>query len=319
MNTFNDPGCVTTGGNTGVPSCDFIPKNIIGCILAPATLELTAAEVATSAAFITKMQALMVATEANRIYPIWNLVPESDKSEEDVFTTGPTGKSNFVRHGKPGWVFDNIAAGLFQHREIRKHNLTKTKKVFLVDSDYTVFGTASTTRIGGMKGFAMSKFFAKSWKPNTGAAETKFQIELILDDAKELNDTIQALTLAVNPQEVIKGLIDIELVLITQDATSCTVQAVEKISRIPLDQYYATELADLDAWVVVKESAGSAAPVTPTLCAHVEETSAFKVTMTTPSGVHKISMASPSALVALNIGGAPDYAYESDTLTVTFS
>ena len=131
MTKLNDPICASTGSNTGIPSCIITPKNIVGAIFLPKGTALTAAEVATSAAFITKLQALVLNPVATRAYPIGPFVELSDKSEETLYTTTGYGVKQFVREGKIGYQFGIMAGGLHLQKALRAFNHTQAHDVIL--------------------------------------------------------------------------------------------------------------------------------------------------------------------------------------------
>jgi len=313
---LNDPGCATTVGNTATPSCDLVPKNIIGAFLVPDTLELTSSEVLTSAAFVTKMQTLMTAAAATRAYPLHNLAPAGDNSEVALFTTNQVGDETFVREGKYKWTFELADGGAGLLANIRTFNMTKKKKILFYDSDYVVYGTKSTTLAGGMKGFKMSKFFASHWKANDGANPAKFTFDVTLADTKETTDqNLAFLKLAVNPAEVIKGVIDVDLLLISQTPLKANIQIVERISRTVINGLYSTELTGVACWIATK----AGAEVTVVSSVYDADLDLHGVTLTgAPAGAHVISLSAAATLEAQGVGGAPGEGYESSTVDVTF-
>lgn len=312
---LNDPGCVVSRINTGLPSCDFLPGPIAWACLLPKATELSAAEMTSSAAFITKMQALVIGAATVRAYPIGKLDNPEDKSEEPIFEKTKYGSSIFVRNGKYIWRFYLVNTGLRRLANLQAFNQTAAYKIIFADSSNTVFGAASTAVAGGMKGFAIDNIHFFDWKMADGSVVSKGMVEVTLGNRDELNPPT-FLKLDYDPDEVIKGLIDVDIVQHTlTPAASIIVQVVERISRVNLYSLYSAALNSLTVWTVTK----AGAPVTPASIALSAANEGFLITLTTPAGDHVFSLVSPALLDAASIGGPPDNGYESGTLTATFA
>jgi hypothetical protein len=316
MTKLNDPGCTVSNSNTGSPSCGFRPKNITWACLLPRAIELSAAEVATSAAFFTKMQAMVIALSTARAYPIGKLDNPEDKSEETVFEKTKYGSSLFVREGKYIWRFSIVDGCVGLLANLMSLNDTKAYKIIFADSDNTVFGTTSTAVTGGMRGFAIENIHFFPWKMNDGSKTTAYTFEVTLANPREMNQDVAFLKLASDPAESIKGIIDVVLELGTlTPASKITIKVIEKYSRVNLYGLYGALLNDENAWSVTK--AGVAVVPASHALAATEE--AIEITLTAPTGEHVFSLVSPSALDALGIGGPPDNGFESNTLSATFA
>jgi hypothetical protein len=315
MTALHDPGCTISRSNTGSPSCDFKPGNIIWACLIPKAIELSAAEVASSAAFITKMQAMVIAAPTVRAFPIGKLDNPKDSSEEPLFEKSAYGNSIFVRDGKYVWELSIVDGGLGLLGNLMAFNNTKAYKIIFADSQNFIFGTKSTAVTGGMKGLEIDSIYFKPWKMSDGSKGTAYTFTVTLSDPSELNQDVEFLKLDSDPDESIKGCIDVVLELGTlTPASKISIKVIEKYSRINLYGLYSTLLNDENAWVVTK--AGAA--VTPASHALVAAEEAVEITLTTPAGAHVFSLAAPAALDTLGIGGPPDNGFESNTLSATF-
>jgi hypothetical protein len=316
MGNFNDPGVAAALGNTGAPSADFKPKNIVwGCFL-PKALELSAAEMATSATFFTKMQALVILPSATRARPFGKFDNPEDKSEATVYETTKYGSKLFVRDGKYIWRFSIVGCGVGWLSSLQTLNQTASQKIIFADSANVVFGTKSTAVTGGMKGFSIENVEFEKWTMNDGSKTTGYYFEITLANPEELNKgNCVFLPLTSDPAESIKGIIAFDLVLGTlTPASKISIKVVERYSRVNLYSLYSALLNDENAWVVTK--AGAA--VTPASHQLVAAEEAIELTLTTPAGEHVFSLASTSALDTLGIGGPPDNGFESGTLSATF-
>lgn len=315
MGNFNDPGVATALGNTGAPSADFKPKNIVwGCFL-PKTLELSAAEMATSATFFTKMQALVILPTATRARPFGKFDNPEDKSEATVYETTKYGSKLFVRDGKYIWRFSIVGCGVGWLSSLQTLNQSASQKIIFADSANVVFGTKSTAVEGGMKGFSIENIEFEKWTMNDGSKTTGYYFEITLANPEEMNKgNCVFLPLASDPNESIKGIIDLDLVLVSQTATTAIIQVVEKYSRVNLYSLYSTALNALAVWIVTK----AGVVVTPVSIALSAANEGFLLTLTVPSGAHVFTLVSTALLDTASIGGPPDNGFESDTLTVTF-
>lgn len=309
---IGDPGSALVGGNTGNPSADISPKEPIGFILSP-KVEIVNADLATEATFIAQMQEMIMNPHETRAYPFFRVELESDNTEADVTEKLKYGSEFFVRNGKPGWTFVIPGAGVGFWKEARKHSHTKSKTVYMIDSDYFLWGVRTST---GIRGFRIDEINFEGIKIADGSKSTKFMVRLMLADAKEWNDQIDFVRLYSAPDELFKGIIDIDLVQVNLTANaSILIRVVEKISRVNLYAQYSTLLNSLTAWTVTK--AGSV--VTPASIALSAANEGFMLTLTTPTGDHVFTLKSASALDVLGIGGTPENGFESNTLTATFS
>ena len=314
MTKLNDPVCASVGSNTGIPSCIITPKNIVGAVFLPKGTAIAAADVATSGLFIAALQTLVLNPVSTRAYPIGPFIELNDKSEETLYTTTGYGVKQFVREGKIGYQFGIMAGGLHLQKALRAFNHTQAHDVLLVDQDDVVFGCDDGA--GGMKGFSIEEFYANPWKVTDGSNPTKFMVDFMFQNTKELNEDIVFLKLDQNFHSSIKGNIDVELELVSQTSTKAVIKVQTVGSKTNLYGTYSAELADLNCWVVTKAGAS----VTPSAIAAIDATEAIELTLTTPAGAHLFNLAAPSVLAANDVGGAPDNGYESTgAITVTFS
>lgn len=314
MTKLNDPVCATVGNNTGNPTCKIMPKNIVGGILVPKTTAISSANCATSALFVAAMQALTLNPPATRAYPFGPFIEMNDKSEEPVFVTTNYGVKQFVREGKIGWQFGLDDGGIKLQNALRSFNNAKNLALYFYDAENTVYGVDDGA--GGMKGFSIDQFYANPWKAGDGTNPAKFLVDISFNKTRELNEDIVFLKLDVDPAVNIVGLLDVELVLVSQTSTKAVIKVQTASSKVNLFAQYNGDLDALAVWLCTK--AGAA--VTPTTLTAVAETEAFEFTLTTPTGEHLFNLVSPALLEAGGIGGAPDNGYESTgALAVTFS
>lgn len=310
MSIVNIPACSTAIGNTGVPSCYFVPKKIKGIFLADRSFKIEAANLATEALFQAALQAASLATGKARIYPVANFEAITDNSEELVKETTGYGFQKITREGLYDFTFEYSEGGMCLHKQLRKFNNSSSLSVFLIDDENKVFGQLVD---GDLYGFTAANFFAHKVKMNDGSASAKFMINFQLTDPSELNDRFGIVACSFDVTGTIKGILDVTVSQSSVVAGTAKVKLTQVLGGVDLYTDFADLFADTDAWVV-KNSAG--ATVTVTGAVKNAAISGWDVSFT-GTGVHTIQTASATALAALGIGGSPDSGYESDVLTVT--
>lgn len=309
-NILNNVTCVITGANTGLPDCPVIPDKIVGAILVDKDFVFESADVATVAAFKTKLQALALAAYDSRIFPIGPFEEMADNSEEESVTTMGYGGKSVARDGKYDWTFKMTKGGMYLQKALRKFNGT-SKRVLFIDDNNVIYGYNGTA---GFTGFSLDFFYAKPWKANDGANAAAFHVRFALSKTKELVDDVAYVDFSEEVLDAVKGITDVLLSKVTSDSTSVTVKAVTAADGIDLYDTYDDEIAAAGAWLVTK----AGVVVTPSSVTKVAGSKAWKITLSTPTGAHVFSLNTPAALDALNIGGPPANGFESDTLSHTF-
>jgi len=269
---------------------------------------------ATVAALITAMQAAGLATGLNRIFPIHKILNITDNSETPVKQTGGFGQEKYVRDGKYMWDIEFNEVGIGYWSKLRKLNDVGNLKVLLIFNDEYLVGTDDES--DGIKGLSISAKYFHPWKISDGANPAKYVLSLSLAKPLELNEDITYIKFGQSIEDVVKGNIDVELILVASDSTSVTIKPVTSVGKVNLFDTYAADLDAAGAWVVSK--AGVA--VVPASVAQDTVNEAIKIPLTTPSGAHVFSLEDAVALAALGIGGAGDGGFETEaTLAHTFS
>ena len=307
---FNDPSSPIKIGNTGLPSQVLIPKTIIGGILLPKAYAVSAANLATSALFITEMQRLTTLAKASRAYPLGPFTDTAEKSEEDVYVKSNYGVSTFVREGKVMLNFAMTAGGIGLQNALRSFNQTKAHTILLYDSENTVLGTKDGA--GGMKGFEIEEFMAKAWKVSDGTKPAVFAIDIMFANTRELNDDIVFIKLDTGFHGNVKGILDLVIEKVSSTGSKAVVKVMTKLSKTNLYSFYKTELAAPAVWAA--DNAGVTAAISAVTGTDATET--FELTLTVASTTH-LSLVSAALLEAAGIGGSPDNGYESNTIDIT--
>jgi hypothetical protein len=313
---LNNPGCATFGGNTGVPGCAFIPQNIVGAILIDKNKVYTAPNLATLATFEALLKTGVNAAGTERIYPIgpFEDMP-NDNSTERTKTEMGYGAKQLGKRGKYNLGFQFVKGGLCYLQQLQKFNGDNSKRLLLWTDDNYLLATKSGTA-GDIKGVGMEYFLAEDWKFNNGKDPAKMMVEFQLSNNRELNEDLAYIKMSDSFEDIVKGIIDVEVSLLSLGSATATVQVFTKCDKTNLYDAYSTLLADANAWVILKDGA----VVTPVSVAAVAATKSWIITLTTPTGAHTIDLVTPAALDTLGVGGDPNNGFESTgATTVTYA
>lgn len=309
MSILNNPGCVVTAANTGLPDCPFTPDKFVGAILIDKSYVFADADVLTATAFLTKLQELVLTTGKNRAYPIFRFEEITDNSEEETVVTLGYGGKQVVKDGKYDWTFRLTKGGLCFQKKLRAFNKVD-KKVLFIDDSGNIYGTVNSS---GFTGFSMDFFFAKPFKASDGSNAAMFNARFALSKPKEFNDDVAFIKTDLDVEESVKGILDVELTEEASIVGYSTISVKTACDKVSIYDLFADDLADPDMWVV-KTSAG--VEVTVSAVTKVAVSEAWKLAFT-GTGAHTIQLAEPSVLATAGIGGGTGNGFESDVITVT--
>lgn len=321
MSILNNAGCLTQHGNTGVDSCPFDMKEIVGIIITYGSKVFTASTDmagATGAAKLATFEAaLKVAVNAAgtlRIYPIGDFDDPEVKSTETGENETAFGRKTKTRRGKYNLVSRVMKGGVCYANQLRKFNGNNTYKVFLYTADNFLVGTKSGTA-GDIKGVSVDYIHTHDTTLPNGKDEAKTMLEIQFSDNRELNEDIAFIKMSDSINDIVKGIIDVNVTLLSQGAATATVKVTTNCGQVDLYDQFSATLATASGWSITK--AGAA--VTPVSVAAVPATKSWIITLTTPTGAHLIDLVSAAALDTLGVGGDPDNGFESTgPASVTF-
>lgn len=309
---LNNPGCGSVVTNTGTPNCAFMPDKIIGAILVPESLTLENSELDT---FITTMQTKMLGASGTRVYPIFRFDAITDNSEDLTIRTLGYGGKQVTKDPKYDWTFEMLHGGHCHNVNLRKFNKNKSFRVLFVDELNYVYGVKAPD--DGMKGFTMDFFYAMPFKANTGEEAAKYMVRFALAKPNEWNEDVAYFTPGVDVEDALKGILDVELVdLGAGSATKKHIVGIRTAcDKVSLYDAYSTLIATEFAVVFTATKLGVAA--NPTAAVAVPAVKGWELTFDAV-GSHIVTMGTPAALAAKDIGGPPDVGYEaSGTLAIT--
>jgi len=300
--SYRELNCSTTGANTGIAGCIYNPKKMVGIFLVPKGAEIPTAELAkTEAELVTYIKTKIFETaKNNRWYPVKEFVSMTDNSEETVFVTKGYGTKEPVRDGKYAFIFETNG-GLCLSNSLRSFN-NKKMGIFIMDDSGKLIGSYTST---GMKAINLDLFYQHPVKQNDGTNPPLFRSEVVLTDAKDLNENIDFYQFNdIDPLDEFSGLVDLTVKQITDaGAATIKVQILEACSKDNIGETYNGELDVVGAFVSTR---------TITAVSYDALTKSFILTVaTTWAAADTIALASPTALAALLVVG-----FESDTLAV---
>lgn len=204
-NKLNELLCLQTTGNTGVGSCFFDPKNIVGVMLCPKKYEIDISALQTNL-----IAATHNVTKLSRVFPIYDLKTPKDNTEQKTIQTFNTGAKQVVREGFNDWEFQYTNGGLSLHVELRKFNGSAFDFLF-VDADNRLIGIAGSTSskiraIPSDGGF----FWANPWHMNDASKVTEYMIQCVFN-VRYLNDLVAFVKADFDISSTIYGLQDVVL------------------------------------------------------------------------------------------------------------
>jgi hypothetical protein len=298
MSKLNTPPCgIVTGGNTGIPACDFTPGRIIGIILTPKGREYTKTE---TDDFVNKLSTFAQGDRKDRVYPVFTLGTITDNSEEPVYDTLGIGYQVMTSEGAYNYTFPLVEGGLCYAAAVRKLNGRGRYDAILVYDN----GLAATRAASGnVKGFTVSEFSVLKPVAATDSTVARFNVNIQFPNPREFIDNVVYLATDDDIKNAVKGILDYEMIIASATATVVTLDIVAKCSRQSLLDTYGTEIASPTLW-------------SQATAAVIDSDGKLKLTGTFTSGQALIPPTT-AQLIAAGIGGAPENAIEIAPATIT--
>lgn len=298
---INQLECLITAGNTGVGSCFFDIKNMVGTILAPKGYELD----------VVNLQANLIAaahnaSKANRIYPIYDLVNTTDNTEDKIVQTMNTGAKYVVREGDNDWKFQYVDGGLSLNKELRKFN-GSSWDFYFVDATNQLIGVQGSTDTK-IKAIPSRFFWASPFKLNDGTKITEYMVQFVFE-TKHLNDFYAIVKADFDIPTVVNGLQNVT-VTGTGSAVPGTydMEVLTTATKSNLGDTFGDDLADPALWVATNFLTGNAITISTTVYNAVTKKYALGLDVADPDypGVGEfsnINIAAPAVLQAAGIDG----------------
>lgn len=259
MAELNVITCVQSGAgasNTGVGSCTFDPKEIIGALLVPKGLSLSNSEVVDL-----KETLISLANEddrSKRVFPIGTFVELEDGSEDEQTEEFGYGVSKVTREGTYILSFRFTNGGKCLHSKLRAFNGAEDSyDVIFVDRQQALLGTmVEKDGEPALGGYALEELYVPKMTFSDGSASTGYWIRFTLADVAEVNDRFGFVLPA--PQDVfnvirtVRGMIDIVLRAGTTSLSTgeVTVTALANCGSTNIAELFGQELNDTSLWIV---------------------------------------------------------------------
>lgn len=258
-NTLN---CLTPGGgNTGTGSCVLRIGRIIAAISIPHGAEIdVSGDLASIKALITA--AILNNDPLARWYPIPNLVPQADNSEDLSIQTYPDGTKIVTGEGDYDWTFDLLEGANCLASRLRKHNAME-EDILLVDENLQLLGQNGSTD-AMLAGFNPNILYALAPIPSQGIdSVTAYRWRLAFKKA-QLADNLAWVSFGTdNYIRTIRGIQDVAL---SQGAARVdnvvTIKASTACGSVDMYDSYSAALAKVTAWKVVRTSTGNVIDIT---------------------------------------------------------
>lgn len=264
----NKLDCLITAGNSGVGTCFFDLRNMVGAILAPKNYEIDVVDLQANL-----IAAAHHASKANRIYPIYDFTNTTDNTEEKTIQTMNTGAKYPVREGDNDWKFQYVDGGLSLLKELRKFNGTSWDFYF-IDAENKFIGIEGSTETK-IRAIPSRFFWADPFKLSDGSKITEYLLQFVFE-VKYLNDYYAIAAADFDIPSIINGLQNVTLkaessgVPGTYDVTVLTTATKTNIGDI-----FGDSLADPDLWVALEFLTGNA--ITILTVVYDEDTKKYKL------------------------------------------
>lgn len=312
--------CLSQMGNTGYEGCGIVPEEIDRFILLPRSVTFTSANLASDSAFVTVLQSGSSAAKASRIFPFVGVgVIDSltDNTADATVETSDYGNHRGVTYGQHSYSVMLANNGMHLFQQFSKYANNKAVSIILIDKRGQMFMRKNGTGAKGMP----CQLFMEQPRMATGAAASVGTLKIMLDEEDAfLNDSklyVFPLAKTTILADVLHGVHDVELNVISTAATSVGVTLTLPANFANLYDYFSTPLSSINAFdVIVKSTGVAAAGATVT---GVAATKSFTIGSLTTATTYLINLKSASALLALNVGAAATGAYEGTQIEVTTS
>jgi hypothetical protein len=300
LNSYN---CLVPGANTGADACAIDLKNTVAIFLMPPGTKIAAADLATSAAFLTAMGVLTNAPVGTRIYPVFNLIQNADTTEATTIQTFPNGFKFPVRNGyyNPSYQF---VANFCLYLQLYNGFNGKAWDILTIDAAGTGWGVKNPD--GSLSGISADYIDVPTFKNNTGGAVAETTISF--SAAPDFLSSFGFVKLSLAQWKTLKGLQTVTLT--SGGARVANVSLVKGgigCGQRSLAAQYTTALNVANLWVVTDSVSGNL--LTLTSVAYTANIDGYTITVDTSDPDYvaghpvNISLAAPTVLVAAGITG----------------
>jgi hypothetical protein len=297
--------------NTGLVKCFYDPANIEGLLLVPKGTVFSQADVT---AWSTTLNALLNNnTPELRGHIIKRFEGVENKSTDASYSETPYGDRKKSKQGKYAWRWQYSNSGLAMHTKLTSFDGAQDMfDAFLIDAKNNTFMGYSTDGIN-YKGFSLDLIDIPNVEFNTGTENTKYYIEIGLEDSKQLNQfpAIVKLEDSVSALSDFNSLIDLEMSVSTAMTAGGLVKLKFKQGNGATNLYdlYSAALTTTSLYTAINASTGGGIPVTSVTASAGTKTLDVQLNAADPDypatagGLITITFGDVSAMVAAGIVG----------------
>lgn len=312
MGLKNNLICVVPGGgNTGTGACVMDIGRIIAAISVPNGTEIALSDLTTLKTLISA--AILNNDPLSRFYPIPNLVPQADNTEDLSIQTYPDGTKVITGEGSYDWTFDLLEGKNCLSSRLRKHNY-QNEQILLVNEYNQLLGQNGVAD-DTIAGFDPSILFALAPVPSQGLDAVSAYRWRLSFTKTQLADNLAWVSFGTdNYLRTLRGLQDVALTKISRVTVALKIAANTACGSVNMYTLYKTQLAVVGAWTVTNE-AGAA--LTLTSVAADDNVQGWTLTLDatdpdyTAGAPVNVSLKGPTVLNGLLVKG-----FESNTIVV---
>ena len=300
-NILNDFTKLNPPAQTAIPKNTFRPEIITGIIVGRGdSLVFSAVDLASTDAFITKLQTGMLADPENRLFPIHGIKNATNDSEKTVIATFGYGDKVKVRDGKPSYSFEMYEGSYQLFQELRKLNDASMLIAFLDQR-----GTVILTSPDGVtaNGFTPSVMDFNGYSFKDGSNPDKYFLTVGITEPGEFYDRMAAVGTGLSLKDILKGILPVRFTYGAGTSTLSVLYMMLKSGDVNFGKLFHTELSDDALFSLTKQSDGAAQALTSV--AVNSTTGLATITITAPLTAdtnYVLELVGPADLEAADIG-----------------
>lgn len=317
--------CPSLWGNTGgavAGTCSFGVDKVSGFFFTARDKSYDMSTFANEAAFFTQLKAdALAALPASRIYPVLRIADVTSNTGDVQTLESAYGYLEDTALSQIRWTVNMNDFGLKNLSELNKFSKNRNLAVWPI----FMGGNANDilmTRVGldGKNYGFDAKVYTGQPAPATGATKA-FQSFMISFDDKDafLSEKVEFFptSAGVKFKQQVEGIHPVVLKVATASTTAITVAVIDAASGAILGDLYEAALEQAGAWILNLVSTGAA--VTITSVAWNSTTKLFTLAGTFTTAAHKLKLADPTTLAALDtpFGNGTTGGFESNIVDVT--
>ena len=264
MPTWEKIDCQSDSANQGYGRCVLDYGQLDYMIAVPKGTVVTAAELADFENTVrTKSQ---LDSPALRWYLMGQFPNYTAANTAPQTQTASSQRQRYTSVGFFGWTLGQWDGGNCAYKNLLKMHQQQDRFDFLnIHGGQVVAGKVATDVNGnpGMGALRFQQVFVPNWEMADGGSNgTKYEITFLLGDSNQMRALYTGMKFDFDIQSAMAGIIDVQLInSISSGSTGSgadfDIQAIAGCGGTDLADLYATELADVDAWIATNAVTGA--------------------------------------------------------------